>query len=897
MVESHHVREAHRKAASSWRRYRLAVGLIQLISLASLPVGAQEGGGADSPDPDSRALDPDVEEILVRGQMAQGIDTDSAVSVTAFDASDLQAMGVESVQDIARFTPGLEIRSASSTTPIFFIRGVGLNDFTANAAGAVAIYVDNVALDLPAVQNTPVFDVETIEVLRGPQGYGPGRNASAGAIKLYTRKPSGTQEGYIRFDYGNFNYIDTEGAIETPILGDFLSTRVSFRLTQRDGIVTNRCAGAPPLAERDGQYCLEEPNANGYPVDVPARLNNQDRWAARGLLRFMPPKSNSEWLLGVHGSRVDQLGTVGQSIGTRTFFGGSSFNPDYRQPEIAAELESISNSRCGGNFPGADGVDFGCGVVGNLDQAPRRIDFPRGGPGATEYRAARDEYNAKKEVFLDVSRATLGENLSERPLDTKPFEGDYNIAGYERLEAYGAFLRGDWELGNTSLRSISGYESYDRELQADYDYSPKVILEFESEDTAWQFTQDIEWSGEVEDAPLGWSTGGYFLAGNLDWLGRTLPGGDRPRVIQEYVQKTWSFGVYGAFDWQFLDDFTLSGGVRYNWERKEFDAKQITRFFTDRCVEHPIQNPNVLECEDQATYSSPTGSINVDYMFSDDVSMYWRYTHGWKGPQYTIGSGQTAESNTLAKPEEIDALEWGIKANWLDDRLQVNGSLFWYDYANYQVFLFENNYGSPPVRKVINASAARLYGGELDVTIEPIDRLIAVLRFGWLESRFLDFTDTGAVLKPFSLIPPLAEVYTRTFDYTGNRLPNTPRFKLSGSLEYTVELGRFGSIRPRYDFSWTDDIFFDPSQGRGAPNEQDFIFMPQYAVGQKAYWLHDIVITYATPDGRIEVAGWVRNIADEVYRVGAFDVSVAAGMVNSLIGDPRTYGMSLRVDF
>jgi len=320
---------------------------------------------------------------------------------------------------------------------------------------------------------------------------------------------------------------------------------------------------------------------------------------------------------------------------------------------------------------------------------------------------------------------------------------------------------------------------------------------------------------------------------------------------------------------------------------------------TDRCKpntpEHP--NPNPLECEDQATFSAPTGSINLDYEFNDDVSIYWRYTHGWKGPQYTIGSGLTPNSNTLAEPEEIDSLEWGFKSNWLDDRLQINGSLFWYDYANYQVFLFENNFGSAPVRKVINANAARLYGAELDATIEPIDRLIATLRFGWLESRFLDFTDTGAVKVPFSLNPVRFAVYSRTFDYTGNRLPNTPRFKLSGSLEYTFELGRFGNIRPRYDFSWTDDIFFDPSEGRGAPNNQDEIFMPKYAVGQKAFWLHDVGLTYTTPDDRIEVAAWVRNVADEVYKVGAFDVSVGVGMVNSLVGDPRTYGMSLRVNF
>jgi iron complex outermembrane receptor protein len=115
-----------------------------------------------------------------------------------------------------------------------------------------------------------------------------------------------------------------------------------------------------------------------------------------------------------------------------------------------------------------------------------------------------------------------------------------------------------------------------------------------------------------------------------------------------------------------------------------------------------------------------------------------------------------------------------------------------------------NDYQKTPVRVVENASNAQLYGAEMDLTVEPIDRLILRVNFAWLEGKFLDFTDSGVrnIRLPLGSNPPSITTDV-PIDYTGNRLPNTPEFTLSGTLEYTLELGRYGSIRPRYDFSWT----------------------------------------------------------------------------------------------
>jgi iron complex outermembrane receptor protein len=172
------------------------------------------------------------------------------------------------------------------------------------------------------------------------------------------------------------------------------------------------------------------------------------------------------------------------------------------------------------------------------------------------------------------------------------------------------------------------------------------------------------------------------------------------------------------------------------------------------------------------------------------------------------------------------------------------------------------------------------------------------LRFGWIESKFLDFTRSNVrIVRSQGNPPPPPRIFEVPIEYTGNRLPNTPRFKLSGSAEYAIDLGRYGSLIPRYDFSWTDDVFFDPSEGRGAPNNDGELFLPDYTIGQKAYWLHNARLTYRTPGGNLEVAGWVRNLTDETYKTLSFDASAAAGLVGNLVGDPRTYGISLSVSF
>src|SRR5262249_38045505 len=161
-------------------------------------------------------------------ESAAAQDFNAADSVTAFSAADLVALGAANIADLAAFTPNLEIVTAGATTPTFFIRGVGLNDFGANATSSAPVYQDDVPMSSQALQLGTLFDMETVNILRGPQGTGLARNSSAGAIKLYARKPTGQFGGYLRGQGGNFDYQEYEGAVEAPIFQDILSARIAF---------------------------------------------------------------------------------------------------------------------------------------------------------------------------------------------------------------------------------------------------------------------------------------------------------------------------------------------------------------------------------------------------------------------------------------------------------------------------------------------------------------------------------------------------------------------------------------------------------------------------------------------------------------------------------------------
>ena len=841
---------------------------LSLVAVAPLAARGQEGASetADveppTPKPDL-GPGPGIEEIVITGEASTTSVDEVLTSVTAFDAADLDAMGVEDVSDISLFTPNLEIRTAGSTSATFFIRGVGLADFSANATGAVAVYSDDVPMNTPPLQLFPVFDLEGVNVLRGPQGTGPGRNATAGAIKLGSRKPSFEPAAEFTFDLGSLVSDDARNAfrqeyrgfLEVPIVDETLGTRLSFVYRDLDPYIENGCGGAPPVGSPDrppGTSWCGEDTRRGKPI-LPAGLKTwlgeETSWAARGVFRLVPPDSDFDILLTARGWRLDRDSTVGQAAAskrTNEFVGGrqATSAERYREPDQFAEWNEIR-----------DGL-VAQGVL----------------PLEAEDRADR----------------ISSDRFVER-LDTGPYRGDYNRTGRTTLDLWGTALDVAYERDYARFRSITSFDSWERFQDGELDFTPDVLFENGgNEDKSLQISQELSAEGELDRVPLRWTVGGNVLAekleAELDLRNENRGAAGRPQ--RRYRQDLLGFNIYGSFSLDLWDDyFTLDAGVRYNWERKDFEISQTT--FIDL-------RPAPL----RATWQEPTYTVGITFQPSDAFEVYWKYTHGWK-PGHFNTNNVVDPLPPPADPEIIDAFEVGFRSTTWGQRLRAGGALFHYDYQDYQVFNFESEPGRNPALEIINANNAENYGAELEVQLTPlidyvppeIELLDVLVRLGWLQSEFLDFTDeqtdTNTSGGQTSIVA----------DFSGNQLVNAPRLSFSGTVRWDFELGRFGILTPRWDFAWTDFTPFDATEGRGQLDVNGDTIKPQGTTGQPAYWIHNIRLGLRSEGGGWEIFAYCRNVADQRYKTFAFDASRFGNVIINFVGDPRTCGGGATVRF
>jgi iron complex outermembrane receptor protein len=794
----------------------------------------------------------DIEEIVIIGEASGSTLKDETISVLSFDAELLSLEGIHDIRDLSNFTPSLEIKSAfAASNPTIYIRGVGLDDFNANAASSVSIYQDGVYMQSPAGQLFQFFDVERVEVLRGPQPtlY---RNAEAGAILVNSRKPTDEYEAYLESTYGNFNAVEVQGAAGGPIIGDALLGRVSANWGIRDGTTLNRCARrpSPPLRPDETSCVLSARSSDGtlkFQNGMNDHANNIDAWAIRGqlLLRLPLGATESEWLLNAHG---------GQNKG-RAF--------QYQHRGVKFESPFSQKVRC---------------------------------VGCTDSNGYKDS-------------------------DGDFFAGDYNLDGPEDINLFGTNLKGSWEFGDGyELYSLTAYEWHDLFRIANEDANATYLLETEYEDTAWQFSEQLELRGEWNSlleffglaAPeIGegeWTVGGYWLQEDLDVNNFYNSGGTAgvSHLTQTYTQETRNFAAYAYSEYRLRPgcslipcDFTLLGGVRYNWEHKDFDT-----FVCEQTTE--ICDTLALAAQDDETWEGVGGEISLAWNFSDASSLYFKYSHGWKGGHFNGGATSFFDIITGVDPETVDSLEGGLRSFWFDGRLMLNVTGFYYDYRDLQVFILEQTPppGGFPIPKLVNATEATVYGGELDLRAEPVEGLNLTYNFAWVESEYADFsvefTEKIRLERPCPTCPrPPPVLAKRTYDYTGNDLIASPRLSMTGSIGYDVPLPGtlfnqgLGTLTPYFSFVWKDDIYFDACEGTGVRCN----FPDKGTFGQTAFWLFNAALTWTSESERFALSGWVHNFLDEHYKTQNFDLSQGLGVILDAYADPRTYGMTFTMSF
>jgi iron complex outermembrane receptor protein len=815
----------------------------------------------------SLLLSPDIEEILITGEQGGMLVKDDTVSVMSFDPGVLQVEGIRDIRDLSNFTPSLEIKSAfAASNPTIYIRGVGLDDFNANAASAVAIYQDDVYLQSPAIQLAQFYDVEGVEVLRGPQGTRY-RNASAGAILLHSRRPEEEFSSSVTATYANYDQWALEGFVGGPIVPDYLSGRLSGTWTIRDGITKNRCAAN--ASEPDADEVLYPCNHSTNPrppqpkkrfIDpgLDDRTNDVDNFAVRGQLLLNLPiaDTETEWLLNVHGAQNRSRAFQYQHTGVSITVDGKK------------EIPVLFNDKTG----------------------DPKID--------------RDGY---------------------RDLDGgDPFAGDYNMDGPEDIDLWGANLQGTWLFGDGhdyELKSVTAYEWHDLFRLENTDASPRFSLESTYTDTSWQVSQQFDLQGPIRESKFGdgnWGVGAFYIQEDLD-VSNFYDQNVENDLFQEYTQEMWNFAVYAEMEYRIQPgcervscDFTFLGGLRYNWEHKNFETS------VDSAPGNRITQ--TLDGEDDALWRDWSGDFSLAWNYSDDGNLYIKYSRGWKGGHFNGGALSVFDIITGVNPEVVDSYEIGLRSNWFDQRVKLNLTGFYYDYLDLQVFIIEQTPLGYPIPKLANASDARVYGVELDLQTEPLDGLWITLNAAWVESEYKDFVvafqEQFRFPRPPRPAPPPDPLFIwieRKFDYSGNTLIASPDFSVTGSIQYDIALpgeiaGRgLGTLTPRFSFSWKDELLYDACGGRGnrcnftdsiaeQPKTQEAVGSSGF-FGQEPFWIFNAALTWTSENEMFEVSGWVHNFMDEHYKSQSFDYSRGLGVIADAYAAPRTYGITVSLAF
>jgi iron complex outermembrane receptor protein len=723
-----------------------------------------------------------LDEIVVTAQKRAENLQDVPVSVTAFTADQLKNQRVGDVLALSGLSPGLQIKTDdNAANPRIFIRGIGVNDFNPSTASAVGVYLDGVYVASPLAQMAGFYDLQQVEVLRGPQGTLYGRNTTGGAINVTTKKPSATPEADLAVDYGRFNSLNVQGGFGGPI-ADTLAFRVSGLYDKSDGYTLNRLTGN--------------------------KGNDANRKAVRGALRFTPD---------------DKL-TVDVSANYSKSSGGSILT--YNRSLVAQTAEAASTADPDPTFG----------------------------------------YIFCKPAYYTSGQCTNVAGYANT--STNKYQGDYRFEGKDIVKLFGATSAISYDFGGMTLYSITGYQRAKRDDYEETDANPISI--FDARYIAEQDTTSQEFRLQSNSATaLRWVAGVYAARDNLDndshynvLEALRVPdpvnnptGMDPANSVGVFGwplhQKTTSYAAFGQVDYDLTPKLTLTGGLRWSQDKKTF------HYVSD--VDYGLLT--LFEYDNQKTFSSISGRVGLRYAVSDDANVYATYNRGTKSGGFF--SGQTTDPDDLGpyRDETVNAYEVGAKSEFLDRRLRVNVSAFYYDYKDLQVYTVIQRNGLP-VQLFTNASKARVYGGEAEIEARPMTGLSLTLGASLLSAEYKDFQSLGD-------------------DYSGNTLPSAPKASVNGTARYERPVGT-GDLVTQLDFTYRGKVYYDTANTeRLSDKERAFVN------GQ---------VGWRFGDDRYELGVWGKNLLDttnisDITPIAAFGFDVFS------MGPPRTYGVYFRASY
>lgn len=746
-----------------------------------------------------------LEEVIVTAQKRAQSVQDVGMAISATNGDTLKDMGVTNPSDLSMVTPGLTFSDSGTGTPVYSLRGVGFYDNSAQAASTVGVYLDETAIPYPVMTKGAMFDVERVEVLKGPQGTLYGLNTTGGAIKYIANKPTEEFEASVTLGYGNYDTADIEG-VAGGGLSDNLNARLAYKTTQSS-------EGWQKSITRDDEH------------------GEVDHTAVRLQLGWTP----------------------------------------------ADDLEVLTNFTWWENRSDT--------------QLPAGFDWEFQVPTNT------DVINAKQAGVMLVT----GEEIE----DTDWAPG----TDYATDEQYtSATVTLNWDLTDSlQLTSVTAYQEFDS-FSLYLEQSGTIpIADRLSKSNIEGFSQELRLSGSVAD--IDWVTGLYYYRDNVD-----------DRIFYQTPLVTNTTLVYGApthslnlntfqlkstiegtakaafahAEWQFADEWKATLGLRYTDDDKDFSGCTLdnNEYRLDPAT-MPLNNATTWintvvyggasvvqpgECATVTTSGFPgehsellaednvSGRIGLDWTPSADWLVYGNISRGFKAGGFPTVSALWSSQMESVAAEELLAYEFGFKADLLDSAAQVNGSIYYYDYENKQL---QGNVVTPfgVLSALRNVPESEVMGAELEAKWLPLEGLYLSTAASYVDSevtKYADFNELGVVT-----------------EFKGATFPNNPKYQLTLLADYQWSLNDRLAAFVGIDMSYTDDTF-------GAFEETD----KRFAID--SYTLVNARVGVEAEDSAWRVMLWAKNVTDE-FQVN--NVFKAADQVVRYTGKPRTYGVSLSVNF
>jgi iron complex outermembrane receptor protein len=823
--------------------------------------------------PSAFAQSEGVETMIVTAQKREQALQDVSAAVSAVTADRLQEAHISNLEDLQVIVPNIYFGNDFNMAKTF-IRGVGANTSTTGSETGVAMHVDGAFVARAEAQLTSLFDLERIEVLRGPQGTLYGRNAVGGSINLITAKPSEELEAYGRVTFGNYQRIDGEGAVSGKIT-DTLLGRIAFKSENRNGFGINPVTGNDV---DDLKRTMARVHLNWVPNDVFDILLSGEYYSQNDASRAL--KFRRAAFPG-----LTRLPNLGELTNPAPLLSGPAVDPRDLASEFdpATETETWSATATT-TWHASDNI-----TLVNIANFREIIGF-----------ITQDlDLSATINSFAATGSVARNSTIQRRDIKSRQFSVEQQFKwSSEHFDAVvGGFYFNEKQdpVDTVDSGPVLGQPHLIAKLGA----GPFV---FNPTDVA--FVPSLEYA--------------LFLCNSGKYLGdgttAGLPPPKRVCIKSHLTNRSWAVFGQGNLNLGILSDaldaFAIKFGARYSDEWVTAQSPSII-YAAQGVGAAPILLTTGAGNFNERGFVNFSPEGGIEWSPTEDLLFYYTYSRGFKAGagENNQGPGATAPvpfRSIIVGPEEIENHEAGLKSEWFNNRLLVNIAGFTYDLEGQQIN--KTLSGGPAGFSTIfeNAAATSAKGVEVDFTALITDRLRIGGSVNWLDSKYKDFLTIDPLVAqnvvaplicagdpPDTLplacgIPPAAlNPRSGTIQLAGNPTRNSPKWSAAFHAEFDIAMRSLGidcdgTLTPMVDVTYKSDVFFTEFN--------------RLLEGQPSYTLVDTNLHFVSGSGRITADLFVKNIEDKLVASSTFQLATAR-VIGVTYMPPRTYGFSLGYKF